>query len=191
MRKLSISFALTTLLMLGGAHVALAGPVLVDPSVLQPPPPPGAMCRADGPGVICHTTFNEFLDGEPVAELGCGTVYQTSADIRVGIRWYDADLQLVRRHVFSDLEGTWSLSPTGDRPAVRIEGHSNWTDEYLIPGDEDSAIGASRGEFTVHIPGGGGLIHVGGIDIGEEHRGVLRFAEDPAAAVALCEALAG
>ena len=37
---------------------AAAGP-LVDPSTLQPPPPPGAECRLDGQWIICQTALVE------------------------------------------------------------------------------------------------------------------------------------
>ena len=53
------------------AFPAAAGPV-VDPSTLQPPPPPGAECRADGQSIICHTSLVLTPVNEPVAELPAG-----------------------------------------------------------------------------------------------------------------------
>ena len=60
------------------AAPAAAGPI-VDPSTLQPEPPPGAVCRADGPWTICQTTFLANVVNEPILflDLPCGTVYET------------------------------------------------------------------------------------------------------------------
>src|SRR5262249_48514085 len=60
------------------AGAASAGRPIPDPPVLQPPPPPGAVCRADGPHVICDTFLDTTLENEPVFDLPCGTVYETS-----------------------------------------------------------------------------------------------------------------
>src|SRR5688572_27672041 len=107
---------------------AAAGPV-VDPSTLQPEPPPGAVCRANGPWTICQTTFLVDVVNEPVVflDLPCGTVYETIADVREGIRWY-LDGKLVKRFVSQNAEGSWSLSPTGAGPVVKISLHANWRD---------------------------------------------------------------
>jgi hypothetical protein len=101
-----------------------AGP-LIDPSTLQPPPPPGAECRADGAWTICHTGLLFTPVNEPILdfELPCGTLYETATDVRRGIRWYNSDDgKLVRRFVSQDMEGAWSLSPTGAGPTDG-EGH--------------------------------------------------------------------
>ncbi|MGH3116449.1 MAG: hypothetical protein ACRDQ2_04945, partial [Gaiellales bacterium] len=62
---------------------AAAGPI-VDPSTLQPEPPPGAVCRADGPWTICQTTFLVDVVNEPILDfdLPCGTIYETIYDLR-------------------------------------------------------------------------------------------------------------
>ena len=107
------------------APSTFAGPPTVDPSTLQPEPPPGASCRLDGRFVICQTEFHEPFDAEPIVELPCGTLYQTSRDDREGIRWYEDGL-IVRRFVSRHMSGYWSLSPTGEGPRVTIIGHSNF-----------------------------------------------------------------
>ena len=126
------------------APSAFAGTPTVDPSTLQPEPPPGASCRLDGRFVICQTEFHEPFDAEPVIELPCGTLYQTSRDDREGIRWYEDGL-LVRRFVSRHMSGFWSLTPAGDGPRVTISGHSNWWTTYPVPGDEDSGAGPQQG----------------------------------------------
>jgi hypothetical protein len=162
---------------------------LVDPSTLQPVPPPGAECRADGQQTICHTGLRFDLVNEPVFDLPCGTIYETSVDIRSGIRWYDADGKLTRRFVTQDLDGTWSLSPTGAGPTVTLTVHANWRNEYSPPGqDADSVPATSHGDgLTVRAPGVGVIAHIAGLDLPDgTHRGAIRGVDDPAP---LCAAL--
>ena len=125
-----------------------------------------AECRADGRWILCHTTLALDLVNEPVFDLTCGTVYETSHDVRLGTRWYDAaDSVIVKRHVTQDLEGTWSLSPAGAGPTVAVNVHANWYDsQYADPTDIDSGVGASHGEFTVKAPGFGVIAHIAGLD---------------------------
>jgi hypothetical protein len=170
---------------------AAAGPT-VDPSTLEPAPPPGAVCRADGPWVICQTTFLLDLVNEPIADfdLPCGTLYETIYDLREGIRWY-LDGKLVKRFVSQNAEGTWSLSPTGAGPAVTVALHANWRNEYAVPGDESSGPQTFHGSgFTIRAPGVGVIAHIAGLDLPDEpHRGVFRITDDPQVAAALCAAL--
>ena len=109
------------------AGPAAAGP-LVDPSTLQPPPP-NAVCREDGRQVICDTFLVEEVVNEPIGDfdLPCGTIYETSHFRGDGTRWY-LDGKVVRRHVAASLEGTWSLSPTGAGPTVKISGNQSRLD---------------------------------------------------------------
>lgn len=167
----------------------------VDPAALTPAPllvGAEAECRADGRWILCHTTLALELVNEPVFDLTCGTVYETSQDVRLGTRWYNAaDSVIVKRHVRQDLEGTWSLSPEGAGPTVAVSVHSNWYDsQYADPTDIDSGVGASHGEFTVKAPGFGVIAHIAGLDRPDDiHRGVFRPVEDPAVGARLCEAL--
>jgi hypothetical protein len=180
--------AFTTVL---AAGPAAAGPV-VDPSTLQPEPPPGAVCRANGPWTICQTTFLVDVVNEPILgfDLPCGTVYETIYDLREGIRWY-LDGKLVKRFVSQNAEGTWSLTPTGAGPTVKISLHANWRDEYAVPGDESSALTTLHGSgFTASAPGAGVIAHIAGLDLPDgTHRGVFRIVEDAESAATLCSAL--
>lgn len=167
---------------------AMAGPI-VDPSTLEPTPPPGAVCRTDGPWTICQTTFLEEVLNEPVFGLPCGTVYENMYDLREGIRWY-LDGKLVKRFVSQNAEGTWSLSPTGAAPTVTIALHANWKNEYALPGDESSGLQTFHGSgITVRAPGVGVIAHIAGLELPDgTHRGVFRF-DNPEVAAVLCEAL--
>jgi hypothetical protein len=167
----------------------------VDPAALTPAPlqvGAEAECRADGRWILCHTTLALEPVNEPVLDLPCGTVYETSRDVRLGTRWYNAaDSVIVKRHVTQDLEGTWSLSPEGAGPTVTISVHANWYDsQYADPTNIDSGVGAAHGEVTVQAPGLGVIAHIAGLDRPDDtHRGVFRFIDDPAVAAELCAAL--
>ena len=194
---LLLAAMLATLLLACGA--ALAAPKSVDPDTLTPPPPPGAECKDTGNFIICQTFFDEpSLVNEPVFELSCGTVYETSNVHREGIRWYSKEGLLLRRFVTEDVQGTWSLSPTGEGPTVRFFAHDNWTDVYTTPGDEESVSTTYHGDsFTAMAPGYGVLFHIAGIDLpnGTHHgAGGAFFIDDegnvdPEADAALCAAL--
>jgi hypothetical protein len=171
---------------------AAAGPV-VDPSTLQPPPPPGAECRLDGAWIICHTSLVLNPVNDPVADLPCGTVYETSTDVRRGIRWYNSDGKLVKRFATQDLEGVLSLSPTGAGPTAKVTAHQNWRNVYAVPGDESSGPTIFHGTWiTVQAPGFGVIVHIAGLELPDGiHHGVARSFEDPEVAAELCAALTG
>ena len=161
-RVVAIAFFLGMVVL--GPQPASAGP-LVDPDTLIPPPPPGSTCSATGNQVICQTSLDFTFVNEPVFDIACGTVYETSTDTRVGIRWYNSDRKLVRRHVRQDDAGTWSLSPAGTGPLVTISVHANWSNQYPIPGDDASASQVNHGDgFTAQAPGFGVILHIAGLD---------------------------
>ncbi len=178
------------------ATPALAvGSKAVDPAALTPAPllvGAQAECGADGRRILCHTTLALERVNEPVFDLSCGTVYETSTDVRLGTRWYAAaDSVIVERHVRQDVEGTWSLSPDGAGPTVTVAVHANWYDSrYADPNDLDSGVRSTHGEFTARAPGYGVIAHIAGLDLPDDtHRGVFRFIDDPAVAAELCAAL--
>jgi hypothetical protein len=126
-----------------------------------------SQCKQTGNFILCQTYFDEpSLLNEPVFELSCGTLYETSTPHREGIRWYSADGLLLRRFVTEDVQGSWSLSPTGGGPTVRFFAHDNWTDVYAIPGDGQSVSTTYHGDtFTALAPGSGVLFHIAGQDL--------------------------
>lgn len=164
---------------------------LVDPSSLEPPPPEGAICRASGQWTICHAELTLTPINEPVAEVPCGTLYETGSIFRRSTRWYNSENKLEKRFVTEDVETTWSLSPEGAEPKVTVTGSSNWTNVYAIPGDLSSGPQVTHGEFTVRDPGFGVIVHFGGLDLpdGTHHGAIRDNALDPAVAAELCAAL--
>src|SRR5262245_25084956 len=164
---------------------------LVDPSTLQPVPP-NAVCRADGPQVICDTFVIETLMNEPIFDLPCGTVYETSYYRGDGTRYYFDGL-LVKRHVAASLDGTWSLSPTGAGPRLN-ETASFSTDSYWpVPGsggDETAVLTQHGSSFKIRASGAGVIIQDSGTWYPDgEHRGLLRGLPSPETDAALCAAL--
>ena len=98
MRRLTrflVTLSMGAGLLLAAAPASLAGSV--DPSTLQPPPPPGAKCHTAGNQVICDTILNFDLENQPDFDLPCGTLYLTGTDYREGFRFY-VDGKIVRRH---------------------------------------------------------------------------------------------
>jgi hypothetical protein len=191
LRALAPAVALALVAGLLVAAPASAG-TSIDPSTLTPPPPPGAECRLGGQWIICQTSFVEDFVNEPIIGLPCGQIYETSHDVRSGIRFYNSEGLLVRRFVTQDVEGTWSLSPTGEGPTADVRVHANWWIVLAVPGDESTGALTQHGnEFTASSPGFGVIAHIAGLDLPEgDHRGVFRVVEaDPQVAAELCAAL--
>jgi hypothetical protein len=171
---------------------ASAGPT-VDPNTLQPVPP-NATCRNDGRQIICDTFSDEDLVNEPIVDfdLPCGTIYETSDYHGAGTRWY-VDRLVVRRHVAARIDGTWSLSPTGAGPTVRITGSWSFWTTWTTPGDDSTAIdtSSSGNDFKISAPHFGVLLHDTGLVLADgTHRGLtgqIPFTSD--VAIALCHAL--
>ena len=174
------------------AGPAAAGPV-VDPSTLQPPPP-NAVCREAGGQVICDTFLVEEVVNEPIGDfdLPCGTIYETSHYRGDGTRWY-VDGKVVRRHVEASLEGTWSLSPTGAGPTVKISGSSSVWTVWTTPGDDSTAVDTrnSGNGFKISAPSFGVINHDAGLSHPDgTHHGILgEFPFTPEIEAALCAAL--
>ena len=119
-------------------------------------------------------------------------MYETSHDVRSGIRWYDTDNKIVKRFVTQDAEGTWSLSPTRTGATATLAVHANWTNQYAVPGDDQSGPQVNHGEGTIRAPGFGVIVHNAGLDAPDgTHHGAFRFVEDLAVRAELCAALTG
>lgn len=172
----------------GWTTEAASAGAIVDPSTLQPQPP-NAVCRADGRQVICDTFVDEDLVNEPIFDLPCGTVYQTSHYHGAGIRWYVNNL-LVKRQVAASLRGTWSLSPTGAGPTLTISGNWSFWTFWTVPGDDSTTLETDHGsDFKASAPGFGVVVHDAGLTYPDgSHHGVSP-SFTPEAGVALCAAL--
>jgi len=142
--------------------------------------------------IICQTSLVDQGVNQPELGLPCGTVYITFTDVRSGIRFYNSEGLLVKRFATQDVEGTWSLSPTGEGPTVDVRVHANWWIVLAVPGDESTGALTQHGnQFTASSPGSGVIVHIAGLDLPEgDHRGVFRVVEaDPQVAADVCAAL--
>jgi hypothetical protein len=174
------------------AAPALAG-AIVDPGTLQPVPP-NATCRDDGRQIICDTFLEEISVNAPITDfdLPCGTIYETSYYRGDGTRWY-VDRLAVKRHVAASLDGTWSLSPTGAGPTVRISGYYSVKSVWTTPGDNSTLVEyqTSGSDFKVSAPGFGVILHDAGLTYADgTHHGVsAQIPFTPEVAATLCAAL--
>ena len=192
MRKLALAVTPVIALLVLAAP-AFAGSI-VDPNTLQPVPP-NATCRDNGQQIICDTFLEESGENEPIADfdLPCGTIYETFSYRGDGTRWY-VDRLAVKRHVESSLDGTWSLSPTGAGPTVKISGHWSVKTVWTTPGDDSTLVEyhSSGNDFKVSAPGYGVILHDAGLTYADgTHHGVsAQFPPfTPDVAATLCAAL--
>ena len=103
--------AIAAAVIAGTAAPAAAGP-LTDAGTLQPPRPPGTVCRDDGPWTICRRETVDSWTLVPIFHLPCGQLYETAAGEIDARRWY-LDGKLVKRRVTQSAQAAWGLSPTG------------------------------------------------------------------------------
>jgi len=198
--KLSASVCVALFVLSGPVATAAPAstrPASIDQDTLIPPPPEGyADCWAAGNRIICHTGHAPIEPvNEPMLDLPCGTVYETSQEERRGIRWYDATSRtIVKRSVAFDLRGSWSLSANGTEPTVRITVHARSRDvSFPDLYDSDTWPTTFHGVgFTVWAPGFGVIVHVNheeGYDPDDEAHGVTAALAAPRASSELCAAL--
>ena len=176
-RRLLLAIAIATLTSLGGATITSAH-TLVDPTTLTPPLLPFRVCYEDGPWVKCDTSGTDTIENEPIFDLGCGTIYETSTAISHATRWYANGL-LVERNATQSVRGTWSLSPTGAEPTVDIAANSGWHETFLVPGDLSSDSEVAHGNF-VRISGMGADMRDVGHYLFPEgtHHGLFTFTDE-------------
>ena len=174
-------------LFLGTAGGAAAGSV--DPSTLTPAPPPDARCHTAGNQVICDTVLNFFPENEPAFDAPCGTLYLTGTDLRNGFRYYRDGL-MTRRHVTAQLNGTLSLSPTGEGPTVKMTSHLNWWAYWPVPGAPGDGVQTNHGvDIKISGPGLNSGFMLAGTFLpdGTAHGHLTAFSDD--AFARLCAAL--
>jgi hypothetical protein len=190
LRAASIAAIVAGSLLLAGASTTLAA--AVDPGTLTPPPPPGARCFTTGPSrVICDTFLNLDVVNQPDFETPCGLLYVTGTDERDGTRYYEDGL-LVRRHITFDINVSWSLSPTGSGPTLKLIGHVGEWSVWPVPGVEGNEIVTFSGLDAKAIgPGlGTGFQIAGRWDPDGSHTGLFAAFSDESMA-AICAALGG
>jgi hypothetical protein len=188
LRHALVASVLASSVLVMGAGVTLGASV--DPASLTPVPPAGARCFTTGPGrVTCDTVLNFTFANQPDFELPCGLLYVTGTDFRDGFRFYENGL-MVRRHVTFAVNATWSLSPTGDGPRVKLIARGSFWDVFPVPGVEESEVETDTGlDVKASSPGlGAAFESAGRFEPDGDHTGIFTAFSDESLA-ALCEAL--
>ena len=108
----------------------------------------------------CDTSGVDEFVNEPTDEAPCGLLYETSTEVSHSTRWYQDGL-IIRRAVQVHVDGTWSLSPTGEGPTVAFGRDMSWDERFAIPGDIDSGVLSQRGS-TLRVPRVGSGLHDSG-----------------------------
>jgi hypothetical protein len=191
----SIGWLAGVCLTLALAPSALAGSP-ADPTTLNPIPPDIYTCQADGTNTICRASFEDTIEGGDIGRL-CGDqpIFEwTTTSVHV-VRYYDADRNLVRRTGRASLSGFFSLSSSGAEPTIDVIAHSNWIEEFAVPGDLASGVETEHGLINhtgSSAPGFGAALHASGLVLPDgTFSGLNSDFGTPGADEAICAALQG
>jgi len=156
-------FATLNLLVIAPQFAAVFAGESVDPSTLNPPPPPqfNPVCEKNGNQTICTVQFSDppFAGGSGVI---CGTgpsayeVFQFQNRSVQGKRYYDQNGNLTRR-LFHEVD-TGTLSNPLTHTAVSFSGRGTTLHDLSTPGDITSGTQVFTGSFRVYLPHGGTVI---------------------------------
>ena len=160
MKKTRVTvLTLTSLICLLAGQSAFAGQP-VDPSTLNPPPPPeyNPVCEKDGSQTICTLQFSDppFAGGTGVI---CGSgvsayeVLQYQNRSVLGHRYYDKNGNLTRRHYREVFDGTL-VNPLS-HVALSYSGGDTHLHRLTTPGDIDSGTDAITGAVKIFLRDGG------------------------------------
>ena len=153
---------------------------IVDPSTLNPPPPPqfNPVCKAVGSGTICTIEFVETHGPEPTG-LICGTGTNSfevvSSDTRTvtGRRYYDQNGDLTRRHFREVFVGTLTNPLTG--ASLDFTQADTILHNLAVPGDVDTGTEAITGSARFSLPQGGVVLVDAGRTVIDVSDGTLLF----------------
>jgi len=164
-RVTSIGYCLLLIAMLASQQAFAGQPV--DPSTLNPPPPPrfNPVCEKDGNQIICTLQFTDppFAGGSGVI---CGNgansyeALQFENSSVVGKRYYDQNGNLIRRHFREILSGTFT-NPL-NHVSVWFDGNDTQLHDLIIPGDPNTGTIQVTGHFRVFAPNGATVIFEAG-----------------------------
>jgi hypothetical protein len=148
----------------GAAPTTLAAGI--DPGTLNPVPPDIYSCRATASGAICSAHTVEPYEFEATG-IFCGSdsapVEMLDSGIRdvMATRWYDANLDLVRRQREFLFRDAYLTNPATGR-TLSYSQHNTDNDVLDVPGDLGSATTFSHGHLTMTAPGFGTVLIEGG-----------------------------
>jgi hypothetical protein len=158
-------------------------------------------CVATGNGPVCRGERLIETGWEPTDEIPCARpVYHQLTDLRRQTRYYDENYLNFFRHFHIASTEYWSLSPTGE-DAVAITSNGNFTETYVVAGDDGTRTIKSNGVIFqlkdtrggVILQWSGAILEPAGGDlevIGGNVNSAKSFLKDPEAFLAAtCEAL--
>jgi hypothetical protein len=181
---------------------------IVDPSTLNPPPPPqfNPVCKAVGFGTICTIEFVE-TQGPDASGIICGSGLNSFeviiSDTRTvtGRRYYDQDGNLTQRHFREVLVGTFTNPLTG--ASLDFVQADTILHNLAVPGDVNTGTEAITGSTRLSLPQGGVVLIDAGRTVIDVSDGTLLFEAGPhpfddyfgsgdtAALQPICDALSG
>ena len=138
----------------------------IDPGTLNPVPPDFYACRATGGGAICTAHTVEPYEFEATGIFcgsGAATVEILDSGIRdvMATRWYDGNLDLVRRQRYFLFRDAHLTNPANGR-TLSYSQHNTDDNILGVPGDLDSSTTFTHGHLTMTAPGFGTVIVEGG-----------------------------
>jgi hypothetical protein len=115
-------------------------------------------CVSTGHGPNC--SGDRLLESDwEATDLPCSqTVYSRFRQYRTQTRYYDEDNLNFFRRFHQDAPEYFSLSSTGDGPVVVVDAHSNWTETYVVAGDDQTRTIEGVGMFFKLKDTHGGVI---------------------------------
>jgi len=138
----------------------------VDPSTLNPPPPPqfNPICNATGFGTLCDVAFSDgYVDQDSGVVCPGPTPFEvldTQSRSVNGRRYYDQNNNLDERHYQEVLSGTFKNSLTGK--TINYAGQDTVVQRLSTPGDINSGTYTISGLQRFYLPNGGtALINAG------------------------------
>jgi hypothetical protein len=139
----------------------------VDPSTLNPPPPPefNPVCKSTGNGTICTVNFSDppsFGGTGIICGSGANTyeVLQFQNRSVHGTRYYDQNGNLIRRHFHEVVSGTLT-NPLTDT-ALSYKGKGNTLHDLSTLGDITSGTVTFTGTVRVFTAQGGSVFFESG-----------------------------
>jgi hypothetical protein len=153
---------------------------IVDPSTLNPPPPPqfNPVCTAVGFGTLCTIEFVE-THGPDVTDIICGTGANSFAvvgsDTRTvtGRRYYDENGNLTQRHFREVLVGTFTNPLTG--ASLNFVQADTILHNLAVPGDVSTGTEAITGSTRFSLPRGGVVLVDAGRTVLDASDGTILF----------------
>lgn len=128
----------------------------VDPGALNPPPPEfiNPQCGWSGQQVICAFDYSFTVTDAPTGVVCNGDELLETTDRRVfGHRYYDADLNLIKRNFAERIDGVLYSPATG--VSVRWTGYDQGFETFSTPGDRSTGTRMNTGAIIhVHLDSG-------------------------------------